>query len=96
MLDVSALRCLPLDRDKFPQGSRFAPMFDVALQAFQDEPLLPAFDGSHVNACQAKLSRTQELRDLLSPEQITALFGSEFITWLSGDITQDKAPDVLK
>lgn len=96
MLDVSALRCLPLDRDKFPQDSRFAPMFDVVQKAFQDEPLLPAFDGSHVNACQAKLSRTQELRDLLSPEQITALFSSEFITWLSGDITQDKAPDVLK
>ena len=96
MLDVSALRCLPLDREKFPQGSRFSPMFDAVHQAFQDEPLLPAFDGSHVTACQAKLSRTQDLRDLLSPEQITALFSSEFITWLSGDITQDKAPDVLK
>lgn len=96
MLDVSALRCLPLDREKFPQDSRFAPMFDEVQQAFQDESLLPAFDGSHVNASQAKLSRTQELRDLLSPEQISALFSSEYITWLSGDITQDKAPDVLK
>lgn len=96
MLDVSALRCLPLDREKFPEGSRFAPMFDAVHQAFQDEPLLPSFDGGHVTAYQAKLSRTQDLRDLLSPSQITALFSSESITWLSGDITQDKAPDVLK
>lgn len=96
MLDVSALRCLPLDREKFPQDSRFAPMFDVVQQAFQDEALLPTFNGGHVIARQAKLSRTQDLRDLFSPEQITVLFGSEFITWLSSDITQDKAPEVLK
>ena len=44
MLDVSALRCLPLDRRKFPQGSRFAPMFDAVRQAFQDEALLKIED----------------------------------------------------
>jgi len=94
MLDVSALRCLPLDREKFPQGSRFAPMFDAVRQAFQDEALLPTFDGVHVTAHQAKLARTQELRELFSPEQVAALFGSEAAAWLSGDITQDKAPEI--
>ncbi len=94
MLDVSALRCLPLDREKFPQGSRFAPMFDAVRQTFQDEALLPTFDGGHVTAHQAKLARTQELRELFSPEQVAALFGSEVAAWLSGDITQDKAPEI--
>ncbi|WP_245004448.1 sacsin N-terminal ATP-binding-like domain-containing protein [Paraburkholderia sacchari] len=94
MLDVSALRCLPLDREKFPQGSRFAPMFDAVRQAFQDEELLPTFDGSHVTAHQAKLARTQELRELLSPAQVAALFCSKVAAWLSGDITQDKAPEI--
>jgi hypothetical protein len=94
MLDVSALRCLPLDREKFPQGSRFAPMFDAVRQAFQNEALLPTFDGVHVSAHQAKLARTQELRELFSPEQVAALFGSEAAAWLSGDITQDKAPEI--
>lgn len=94
MLDVSALRCLPLDREKFPKDSRFAPMFDAVQQAFQEEALLPTFDGEHVTAHQAKLARTQELRELFSPEQVAALFGSEVAAWLSGDITQDKAPEI--
>jgi len=94
MLDVAALRCLPLDREKFPKDSRFTPMFDAVRQAFQDEELLPTFDGRHVTAQQAKLARTQELRELFSPEQVAALFGSEVAAWLSGDITQDKAPEI--
>ncbi|MQT63103.1 DUF3883 domain-containing protein [Pseudomonas sp. FSL R10-0056] len=94
MLDVSALRCLPLDREKFPQDSRFAPMFDAVQQAFQKEALLPTFDGGYVSADQAKLARTQELRELCSPEQVAALFDSEVAAWLSGDITQDKAPEI--
>lgn len=94
MLDVSALRCLPLDREKFPEDSRFAPMFDAVRQAFQEEALLPTFDGRHVSAHQAKLARTQELRELFSPGQVAALFSSEVAAWLSGDITLDKAPEI--
>lgn len=96
MLDVSALRCLPLDRDKFPQGSRFAPMFDAVRQAFQEQELLPTFDGSHVSAHQAKLARTQELRELFSPGQVAALFDSEVAAWLSDDITEVKTPEIRK
>jgi hypothetical protein len=96
MLEVSALLCLPLDREKFPQGSRFAPMFDAVRQAFQKEALLLTFDGNYVTANQAKLARTQELRELFSPDQVAALFGSEVVAWLCGDITQDKAPQILK
>ncbi|HEY1057856.1 MAG TPA: DUF3883 domain-containing protein [Limnobacter sp.] len=94
MLDVAALRCLPLDREKFPKESRFAPMFDAVRQAFQEEELLPTFDDRHVTAHQAKLARTQELRELFNPEQVAVLFDSEVAAWLSADITQDKAPEI--
>lgn len=94
ILDVSALRCMPLDRDKFPKDSLFAPMFDIVLQAFEEQELLPTFDGRYVTAHQAKLARTQELRQLFSPEQLAVLCGSENAAWLSGDITQDKAPEI--
>ena len=94
MLDVSALRCLPLDREKFPQGSRFAPMFNTVRQTFRKEALLPTYDSGYVSASQAKLARTQDLRNLFSPEQVAVLFGSEVAAWLSGDITQDKAPEI--
>ncbi|MGK0674280.1 MAG: DUF3883 domain-containing protein [Halothiobacillaceae bacterium] len=96
MLDISVLRCLPLDREKFPKDSRFAPMFDAVRQAFQEEALLPAFDGKYVAAHQAKLARTQELRELFSPEQLASLFGSEVVAWLSDDITEVKAPEIRK
>ncbi|KAB7772878.1 hypothetical protein CEK69_06335 [Xanthomonas sp. LMG 12462] len=94
MLDVAALRCLPLEREKFPKDSRFAPMFDSVQKAFRDEELLPTFDAGYATAQQAKLARTQELRELFSPEQVASLFGSEVAAWLSADITQDKAPEI--
>lgn len=94
MLNTSALRCLPLDRGKFPKDSRFAPMFDSVRQAFQEQELLPAFESRYVTAYQTKLARTQEMRKLFSPTQVTALFSTEFTAWLSDDITQDKAPEI--
>lgn len=94
MLDVSALRCLPLEREKFPKDSRFAPMFDAVRQAFLTQDLLPTFDGGHITASQARLARTQELRELFNPEQVATLFDSEITAWLTGDITQDRAPEI--
>lgn len=94
MLDTSALRCLPLDRERFPEGSMFAPLFDAVREAFIQEELLPSVHGSYVAAPHAKLARTQDLRELLSPNQVAALFESEGSTWLSGDITQDRAPEI--
>ncbi|SMP79647.1 sacsin N-terminal ATP-binding-like domain-containing protein [Noviherbaspirillum suwonense] len=94
ILDVSALSCLPLDRKKFPQNSRFVPLFDAVRHAFLSDRLLPRSDGDYITARHAKLARTKELRELFGPGQMTALFGSEGISWLSGDITQDKAPEI--
>lgn len=94
MLDASTLLCLPLDPEKFPNGSRFAPMYESVRRAFQDEALLPALPGGYVTANQAKLARTQELRELLSSKQIEDLFDLKTAAWLSSDITQDKTPDL--
>lgn len=94
MLDASALRCLPTDRAKFPEGAMFAPLFDAVRGAFLEEALLPRFDGGHVTAAQARLARTQELRDLFSAEQLEELFDAEGCAWLTGDITQDRAPEL--
>jgi len=93
-LNVSALRCLPLDRAKFLDGVIFAPIFAAVRQAFLSDPLLPRFDMGYVVAGQARLARTQELRDLFSPEQVEALFGSKVSAWLTGDITQDREPEI--
>lgn len=95
MLDVGGLRCLPIERAKFPAGSLFAPVFERVREALIHEPLLPRHGGGHVAARQARLARTQELRELLSPAQMADLLGAkEELAWLSADISQERTPDL--
>jgi hypothetical protein len=95
LLDTAALRCLPLDAARFGEGSMFAPLFKATRHALSSGPLLPRFGGDHVSSCNARLARTQELRELFSPHQIGTLFGSDGeLSWLSSDITQDRTPEL--
>jgi hypothetical protein len=93
-LDINVLRCLPLDRAKFPEGGMFMPMFDAVLQAFRHDALLPNARGGYSRTNQAKLGRTGDLRDLFNSEQLSALYGEPGTEWLTGEITQDKANDL--
>lgn len=95
LLDAHALRCLPLDREKFPEGSMFASLFEAVREALEIEPLLPRFGGGHIPASNAKLAATQELRELFGPTQLTSLLEAEAeLAWLSSDITQDRTPEL--
>lgn len=94
MLDTAALRSLPLDREKYSEGSMFAPLFEAVRTAFLQEELLPCFDGGYIAAPQAKLARTQDVRELFNPEQVASLLDSAGSTWLSGDITPDRAAEI--
>lgn len=84
-LDADALMSLPLDRAKFAEENMFAPLFDDVKKAFTSDSLLPTASAGHVSATKAKLARTQELRELFRPREFT---------WLSGDITQDRMPEL--
>lgn len=93
LLDVEALQCLPLDRDKFDETSMFAPLFETTKEVLSTEPLLPRFEGGYVPASRALLGRGQELRELFTPTQLSALFGEkDELAWLSGDITLNRTP----
>jgi hypothetical protein len=94
LLDVSALRCMPLKREKFPDGQKFGPVFEAVRQAFWNEPLLPRHEGGYVAGFRSKLARTQELRVLFSPQQVAQLFGTQEAAWLTGDITQDRTAEI--
>jgi hypothetical protein len=95
LLDVGALRCLPLDRSKFPEGAMFAPIFQEVRNALSEEVLLPRHGGGHVAAKHARLARTQELRELLTPAQLSTLLGAQIeLAWLSGEISQDRTPEL--
>jgi hypothetical protein len=97
LLDTATLKCLPLDPAKFGETSMFASLFAATKQALLSEPLLPRFDTGLVPAAQARLSRTQELRELFTPTQLSALFEQkQELIWLSGDITQDRTPELRR
>ena len=95
LLDVAALQCLPMQKSLFPEGSRFAELFQETRKALMTRPLLPTHNGGYVAGQAAKLARTQALRDLLGPEQLTALSASsDKLVWLSGEITPDRTHSV--
>jgi len=94
-LDTAVLRCLPLDRVKFPESAMFTPIFEAVRNALAEENLLPRHGGGHVSAKQARLARTEELRELFGAAQLTNLLDAQSeIAWLSGDISPDRTPDL--
>jgi hypothetical protein len=97
LLDVNALSSLPLERSSFGDGSMFAPLFDEVRKALSAESLLPRFGGGYVSARGARLARTQELRDLISPAQLTGIVGERReVSWVSEEITQDRTPELRR
>ena len=97
LLDTTALRSLPIEKSKFGLDNMFAPLFTDVRAALNGSALLPRNDAGHCTAKQARLARTQELRDLLEPTQLGGLFGvSTGLAWLSGEISQDRTPELRK
>jgi hypothetical protein len=94
-INLSLLQTMPIHSGEFPKDSFFRPIFDEVRKAFQERPLLPASDGSYVTSGKAKLSRTSELRQLLSMDVLPDLFGTGVaFSWLSDEITIDRAPEL--
>ena len=94
LLDATALQCLPLIF-WFPESSMFKPLFDTTKRALYSEPLLPRFDRGHAPAKWARLARTQELRELIAPDQLATLFDEKHeLSWLSDEVTQDRTPEL--
>ena len=88
LLDVATLQCLPIEKSRFPPGNRFALLFQAVRESLMTKPLLPAHGGGYVAGEKAMLARTQALRDLLGPQQLTALSpDGDKLVWLSGEIT---------
>ncbi|MGV8120655.1 MAG: sacsin N-terminal ATP-binding-like domain-containing protein [Candidatus Xenobiia bacterium LiM19] len=96
LLTVSFLLSLPLDFQSFTgYGERdfFAPFFNAVKMQLSREPLLPAYDRTYVSAHQSRLSRSEELRKLLLPEQLQKLCDSrEPLYWLSPEISENRTP----
>ena len=93
MLSISVLECLPLE---VPEN-RYIPLFNEVHKALSSERLLPAHGGGYISGKNAKLARSRELCNLVSPAQLTRLFTArESLHWLSDEITIDRTPQIHK
>ncbi|MCW5936897.1 MAG: DUF3883 domain-containing protein [Fimbriimonadaceae bacterium] len=89
-LSVDVLSGMPIDEDDFPEGSMFRPLYDAFAEALEQIPLLPTSGGSFARVGEVKLTR-RELIELVSPEQLQALFESDTeLEWLDPNLTLER------
>ena len=102
LLTVEVLQTLPIEPERFPESSMFRPIYDAVREALLNKPLLPAHGehneensspGPFISGREAKLAGSSELRNLLSGEQLAAIYGAaDKLSWVGEAITKDKTP----
>ncbi len=78
-LTPTFLKCLPINEDHFPEGTVFRPFYDAVLKVFRRKPLIPTCENEikYVSAERVFLSRSKDIRKILAPEELAALFGKK-------------------
>jgi len=95
LLTVQLLETLAKRMNELDESSMFYPIVEAVRDVLLDQELLPTDDETFVSARNAKLARGAELRRLLTHDQLRDLFQSDDdIRWLSGEITQDRIPNL--
>lgn len=95
LLTISVLETMPINMDYFPEDSMFRPIATKVQEVLTKEKLLPTAEGAYVSGNNAKIARGSDLRSLLKKKQLRSLYNSsKAIKWLSGEITQDRTPDL--
>lgn len=92
LLSLEALSALPLDFERFAEGSFFYPVHATVRDALQRLPLLPTSTNGFVSARQAKMARGAELTKVFDTEQLETLFGIEGVRWLNPALTSARYP----
>lgn len=89
LLGVEFLNTLPIDSKIFLEvNDAFEPIYKRVKEKLKsNEELLPTYDGGYVSAQKALIARGEDLRDLLSPEQLGLLFNGT--KWLDENITPE-------
>jgi hypothetical protein len=92
LFDVDFLTTLPIDTEHFvSRESIFRPIYqEVKNTLCSDIPLLPTYNKSHTTQKQAFLSRSEDMRKLVSSSQIDTLFTSSDGQWLDSAITENR------
>ncbi|MGH3193660.1 MAG: sacsin N-terminal ATP-binding-like domain-containing protein [Streptosporangiaceae bacterium] len=75
LLSAPVLAALPLDAARFPAGSLLHPLWASVREALAGEALIPVAGGGYAAAASLRLAQDAELRGLLGPDQLAALYG---------------------
>ena len=95
LLSIQFLQTLPICAETSSIASIFDAFFEQTKKAFLEMKLIPSDKGGYLSAAEARIGRSSGLRNLLSSKQLTQLVKSErALRWISGDISQDKTPDL--
>ena len=93
-LTVGALESLVVDLAKYEAGaqaSMFRPIAAAIVSALQDQPLIPRVGSGHVAGQFARLARAENLRKLVSSDQLKLITESDDqVEWVSGEITRER------
>jgi hypothetical protein len=77
LLTVEVLQALPLDAAHFGPESMFRALHEQARETLEREPMIPAAGGGYRAVGQLKLAGETDLRDLLTPDLLGALYGAD-------------------
>ncbi len=92
LLTADVLLALPLDTTRFRPGTMFRPLFDSVRAALAHEKLIPVAGGGYGAASELKLAGGAALRELLLPDQLSALYGvGQPLAFAHESITDDRA-----
>lgn len=94
LLSLDALATLPLNHERFREGSFLYPLYAEVRDALSNQPLLPTASRGFVSGSQAKLARGAELTKIFGPSQLEQLFGMPDLKWLDSELTQNNHPEL--
>jgi hypothetical protein len=75
LLSAAVLAAMPLDASRFPAGSLLESVWEAVREVLASEALIPVAGGGYAAAASLRLARDAELRGLLGPDQLGALYG---------------------
>lgn len=93
-MDVGALSALVVDLQKYgpiSQTAMFRPIVDALVNTLKSERLIPRFGGGHLPGSEAYLARSESLRTLISPSQLSEITGAAS-DWVASEISRDRTP----
>lgn len=93
-LNLDVLAILPINHDRFREGTFFYPLYSTVRDALANHPLLPTSSHGYVSGTQAKLARGAELTKVFGPSQLEKLFGNTGLKWLAPELTQNNYPNL--